>query len=79
MINYITDKSLKDGEMRVMIIISELLGDKEYLELKNGEIGEYIGKSASAIAKLVHRLLKKGYIRTEGSYGYQDRKLYILK
>jgi hypothetical protein len=75
--DYLLDSNLQDAEARIMILLDRLIGDREFLHMKNKEIGETIGKSGNAIAKSVYRLARKGYLKIENPNIH--RKIYILK
>ena len=76
-LNYLRDQNLTDNECRIVVAIRILADDKSYLNISNKELGAYVGKSENAIAKIVHLLCKKEYLKSDKDRN--NRRLDILK
>jgi len=78
MSDYLTDRNLFDGEARLILIIERLLvRNTNYIEKSNAEIAEAANSTKTAIRKMLSKLVKKGYIKSDGNR--KKRKIYIIK
>ena len=73
---YLLDTDLTGDEARIMTMLQTLTKTNE-IKISNRKLGEIIGKSPSAMAKIVFHLVHKGYLKSINPN--KGRILYILK
>jgi len=74
--DYLTDRNLSDGETRLMLILKRLSVENT-VEKSNEEIAEIANSTKTAIKKMLSKLVKKEYIKSDGHK--RNRKMYIIK